>query len=48
MFRFSYGGVQAGEVVIGRDELVAEGWRITVPAAVGDRLHEAGLSESAM
>ena len=48
VFRFPYGGVQAGEVVIGRNELAREGWRITVPTAVADRLREAGLSESAM
>ena len=48
VFRFSYGGVQAGEVVIGWDELAREDWRITAPRAVADRLREAGLSESAM
>lgn len=47
VFRFSYGGVQAGELVMQRDQLVNDGWKITVPAAVADRLREAGLSESA-
>ena len=47
VFRFSYGGVQAGEMVMAGDELAKEGWRITVPPAVADRLREAGLRESA-
>jgi hypothetical protein len=47
VFRFSYGGVQAGELVMRRDQLVNDGWKITVPTAVADRLREAGLSESA-
>lgn len=48
VFRFSYGGVQAGEVVMSRDQLASENWRITVPTAVADRLRYAGLGESAM
>ena len=47
VFRFSYGGVQAGELVMRRDQLVNDGWKITVPTAVADQLREAGLSESA-
>lgn len=47
VFRFSYGGVEAGELVMRRDQLVNDGWKITVPTAVADRLREAGLSESA-
>jgi hypothetical protein len=47
VFRFSYGGVQAGDVAIARDELASEDWRITVPTAVAGRLRQAGLSESA-
>jgi hypothetical protein len=47
VFRFSYGGVQAGELVMRRDQLVNDGWKITVPTEVADRLREAGLSESA-
>lgn len=48
VFRFSYGGVPAGGLVIRRNQLANDGWKITVPAAVADRLREAGLSESAM
>ena len=47
VFRFSYGGIQAGELVMPREGLTEDGWRITVPTAVADRLHEAGLRESA-
>ena len=46
-FRFTYGGVQAGELIMGRDQLANEGWKITVPTAVADRLRDAGLRESA-
>ena len=31
VFRFSLGGVKAGELVMPRDELAKEGWKITVP-----------------
>ena len=47
VFRFSYGGVDAGELVVTRDQLARDGWKITVPPGVGERLREAGLSESA-
>ncbi len=47
VFRFSYGGVEGGELVVGRDQLVRDGWRITVPAEVTERLRAAGLPESA-
>ncbi len=47
VFRFSYGGVDAGEVVVRREQLANDGWRITVPTEVGRRLRDAGLSESA-
>ena len=47
VFRFSYGGVEAGELTVSRDQLARDGWRITVPAAVGETLRQAGLSESA-
>jgi hypothetical protein len=46
VFRFSYAGVDAGELVVSRDELATDGWRITVPADVGERLRDAGLPES--
>jgi hypothetical protein len=47
VFRFSYGGVDAGELVISRDQLARDGWVTIVPSAVTERLHEAGLQESA-
>ena len=47
VFRFSYGGVETGEVTVSRDQLARDGWRITVPSAVGESLRQAGLPESA-
>jgi hypothetical protein len=47
VFRFSYGGVDAGELVISRDRLARDGWSITVPPAVAERLRNAGVGESA-
>lgn len=46
VFRFSHGGVDAGELTVSRDDLAGDGWRMTVPPAVGDSLRQAGLSES--
>ena len=47
VFRFSSGGVEAGELVVSRDQLAHDGWTVTVPAEVTERLRDAGLSESA-
>ncbi len=47
VFRFSYGGVEAGELVVSRDQLAHDGWRITLPAEVTERLRDAGFSDSA-
>jgi hypothetical protein len=47
VFRFSYAGVAAGEVALDRTELSRQGWRLTVPVEVGERLREAGLRPSA-
>ena len=47
VFHFSYGGVDGGELMITRGRLADEGWTITVPAGVTERLREAGLQESA-
>jgi hypothetical protein len=47
VFRFSYGGVDAGELVLSRDRLARDGWNITVPSAVAERLRDAGVQESA-
>lgn len=46
VFRFSYGGVDAGELTVSRDQLAQDGWRITVPAEAAALLREAGLAES--
>lgn len=46
VFRFSYGGVDAGELTVSRDQLAQDGWRIVVPAEAAERLRAAGLSES--
>ena len=47
VFRFSYGGVDAGQVTIPGDQLRAGGWRVTIPWAAADRLRAAGLTPSA-
>ncbi len=47
VFRFSYGGVDGGELVLSREQLARDGWKVTVPAEVIERLHGAGLSEAA-
>jgi hypothetical protein len=46
-FRFSYGGVVAGQVSVTRGQLASDGWTLSVPAAVADRLRAEGLPESA-
>jgi hypothetical protein len=46
VFRFSYGGVDAGGLTVSRAQLAQDGWMITVPAEAAERLREAGLSES--
>jgi hypothetical protein len=47
VFRFSYGGVEGGELVVSRQQLARDGWKVTVPTDVTERLRRAGLSESA-
>jgi len=46
VFRFSYGGLDAGELEVTTDQLDADGWTFTVPAEVGQRLRQAGVEES--
>ncbi len=46
VFRFSYGGVDAGELIVSREQLAQAGWKITVPAEAAERLRRAGLRES--
>jgi hypothetical protein len=48
LFRFSYGGVAAGELAVSRSELMAGGWTITVPDEAMQRLRAAALSPSAL
>ena len=47
VFRFSYGGADAGEVVVSRDDLRRSGWTIQTPAGSEARLRAAGLAPSA-
>jgi hypothetical protein len=47
LFRFSYGGVDAGELAVSRADLAGGGWRMSVPEAAGQRLRDAGLAPSA-
>jgi hypothetical protein len=47
VFRFSYAGYDGGKLMVSRAQLSRDGWRITVPAEVGERLRTAGLAPSA-
>lgn len=47
VFTFRYGGVDGGDLRVGRDELEAAGWRVVVPDRVGDVLLDAGLEPTA-
>lgn len=42
-FRFSYGGLVAGELTISRADLARQRWRVVVPDEVGRRLAAAGF-----
>ncbi|MGH9263450.1 MAG: hypothetical protein ACRD1D_02030 [Acidimicrobiales bacterium] len=42
LFRFDSQGENGGELRVGRTELEASGWRITIPPEVGQRLVQAG------
>ena len=46
VFRFSYAGVDAGELVVSRDQLAQDGWKITVPPESTEQLRQAGVPES--
>jgi hypothetical protein len=41
-FSFTRAGIVAGEVEVSRAQLERDGWRVTVPASVGQRLEDAG------
>jgi hypothetical protein len=47
VFRFRHGGADAGQLAVSRAELARDGWRITVPRHVGERLAAAGTPPSA-
>lgn len=47
VFRFTYGGRDAGELEVRRSELRDAGWKVTVPPEVGDRLSREGFPPSA-
>ena len=46
-FRFSYAGVEAGDLVVTRATLQQDGWKLTVPDLVAQRLQAEGLGPSA-
>ena len=46
-FRFSYAGVEAGDLVVTRATLQQDRWRVTVPDLVAQRLEDEGLEPSA-
>jgi len=46
-FRFTSGGVYAGEMTLSRADLEREHWRVNVPAGITVPLQEAGLPASA-
>jgi hypothetical protein len=46
VFRFRYGGVDGGQVVMSRDDLQSNRWHVRVPEEVGARLTQAGLGPS--
>ena len=48
VFRFSYARVDAGELVVTREQLAQDGWRITVPPESTEQLRQAGVPESVL
>jgi len=47
VLRFSYGGLDAGELAVSRSDLIANQWKIAIPPAVAERLGGAGIEPSA-
>jgi len=45
--RFSYGGIETGELVVARSDLQAADWRLSIPPAMGEALAGAGAVPSA-
>ena len=46
VFRFSYAGVDAGELVVTRNQLAQDGWSVTVPPESTEQLRQADVPES--
>jgi len=46
IFRFTGQGHDAGELRVTRSDLAADGWTLTVPAVVAQRLRDAGVPAS--
>jgi hypothetical protein len=42
VFRFAYGGIDRGQVVVSRAELERGGWKVTVPDEFAERMRSAG------
>ncbi len=47
VFRFSYAGMEGGEVAVSRSDLRDAGWRLAIPGDVGEALTAAGFVPSA-
>jgi hypothetical protein len=47
VFRFSYAGIDGGELAVPRAVLERSGWEVTVPDEFADRLRAAGMRPSA-
>ncbi len=47
VFRFSYGGFEAGELAVTRGELQRAGWMLTIPPEIGERLKMQGFQATA-
>jgi hypothetical protein len=43
IIRFSYAGIDAGEIETTREVLAGDGWRLTIPPSVAERLAAAGV-----
>ncbi len=46
VFRFTYAGVQGGDLIVPRLTLRQDGWRLAIPTEVGEKLTEAGFAPS--
>jgi hypothetical protein len=46
VFRFTYSGVDGGELVVTRNELEASDWKVTVPELFAERMRASGLGPS--